>query len=119
VSDAMNEILAEARRCRALAVAHLEAKRQGVAIDGCGCRYCSEIRNPANPEVPMLALTPELQEAIETAALAYSEYCGIASDECNKHVRIISEAIAAAQKSAMCEAIADRGSAKGERIERA
>jgi hypothetical protein len=52
----------------------------------------------AAPGAPMMALTPELREAIETAALAYSEFCGIASDECNNHVRIISEAIAAAQK---------------------
>jgi hypothetical protein len=51
-------------------------------------------------KVPMLALTPEVLEAIQISALAYSEFCGIASDECNKHVRIISEAIAAAQKDA-------------------
>jgi hypothetical protein len=66
------------------------------------------LRDPSNPEVPMLALTPEVLEAIEQSAFAYSEFCGIASDECNNHVRIISEAIAAARKSATCEAIADR-----------
>lgn len=55
-------------------------------------------RGETDPRVPIMALTPELLEAIQISALAYSEFCGIASDECNKHVRIIREAIAAAQK---------------------
>jgi hypothetical protein len=97
----MNEILAEAHRVRARAVAHLEAKRQGVAIEGCQCCYCAEIRMKAEgPGAPMLALTPKLLEALEQSALAYSELCGIASDECNEHVQTIREAIAAAQKEA-------------------